>query len=104
MWMANTPDRAPVSQRSVLNCPLTDTDGAVSVNINRRQWRDSCAPAKLMGGWSMGRMQGRRVSGGAMAVMVLTGVLAQAGDAWAADACVPGKTGKIAFMLKQQTA
>ena len=27
-----------------------------------------------------------------------------AGQVWAADECVPGKTGKIAFMLKQQTA
>jgi D-xylose transport system substrate-binding protein len=38
------------------------------------------------------------------AIAVATLVLAGGGAAQAADACTPGKTGRIAFMLKQQTA
>ena len=39
-----------------------------------------------------------------IAAMVFSAILGQAGHVYAADECVPGKTGKIAFMLKQQTA
>ena len=52
----------------------------------------------------MHRTQGRWIVGGAMMGMVFSAILGQAGHAYAANECVPGKTGKIAFMLKQQTA
>ena len=51
----------------------------------------------------MSQVQGRLLVGCTAAAMALTAALGQAAGARAAE-CVPGKTGKIAFMLKQQTA
>ena len=52
----------------------------------------------------MRQVQGRLLVGCTAAAMALTAALGQAAGARAAEECVPGKTGKIAFMLKQQTA
>src|ERR1700752_440815 len=75
----------------------------VTANINAQQGQ----PAGPMGGQNHGRCTMSnwkvflRLSAGAV---LATSLVVLAADAEAAGQCTPGKTGRIAFMLKQQTA